>query len=143
MSDGVIVASMRFAAATGGSGDNGGIMFGQALDNNWNFYRFTVQRDGFYCIQRHVATSGWVTLNCGTATGYLPYPATNRLKVVRNGSAITAYINGQFLATVFDSNYVGSLRVGLSAGSGTHSADLRFDDYGIYPVGCNDQVGGK
>lgn len=140
MTDGVIVVSMRFATATGGSDDNGGIVFGQMLENNWNFYRFTVRRDGSYCIQRHAATSGWVTLKCGHATGYLPYPATNRLKVVRNGSAITAYINGQFLATVFDSNYVGSLRVGLSAGSGTSSADLRFDDYGIYPVSCNDQV---
>jgi hypothetical protein len=142
MSDGVIVTSMRFAASTGGSGDNGGIMFGQALDDDWDFYRFTVARDGMYCIQRHVATSGWVDLSCDAATGYLPYPSTNQLKVVRNGSAITAYINGQFLATVFDSNYVGSLRVGLSAGSGTHSADLRFDDYGIYPLSCNDEVAG-
>jgi hypothetical protein len=99
-----------------------------------------VGRNGLYCIQRHVAGSGWVDLKCDTATGYLPYPATNRLKVVRDGSAITAYINGQFLATVSDGNYLGSLRVGLSAGSGTNSADLRFDDYGIYPVSCTNEV---
>jgi hypothetical protein len=140
MTDGVIVVDMRFASATGGNGDNGGIMFGQKLDNGQNYYRFTVTRNGMYCIQRHVDGSGWVALKCDTATGYLPYPATNRLKVVRDGSAITAYINGQFLATVSDSNYLGSLRVGLSAGSGTNSADLRFDDYGIYPVSCSDQV---
>ena len=141
MSDGVIVASMRFAG-TGGDGDNGGIMFGQALDEEWNFYRYTVQRNGYYCIQRHVSGYGWVTIHCDYATGYLPYPAQNRLKVVRNGSAITVYINDQFLATVYDGIYLGSLRVGLSAGSGTNSADLRFDDYAIYRVSCSDQVGG-
>ena len=140
MADGVIVVRMRFASATGGSCDNGGIMFGQMLDNDNEFYRFVVQRNGLYCIQRHVAGSGWVGLECGAATGYLPYPATNRLKVVRDGSTIAASINGQLLATVSDSSYLGSLRVGLSAGSGTNSADLRFDDYGIYSVSCREQV---
>jgi len=131
---------MRLASGTGDGSDNGGIMFGQMPDQFYDFYRFTVQRSGSYCIQRHGTSSGWADLRCGTATGYLPYPAANRLKVARNGPAITAYLNGQFLATVSDSSYLGSLGVGLSVGSGAGSADFRFDDYGIYPASCADQV---
>jgi hypothetical protein len=72
--------------------------------------------------------------------GYLPYPATNRLKVVRSGATITAYLNGQWLASVSDGSYMGSLQVGLSAGTDAGNADLRFDAYGVYPVSCADQV---
>jgi predicted GH43/DUF377 family glycosyl hydrolase len=140
MANGMIVVHMRFAGPGDGA-DNGGIMFGQSQQENEDFYRFTVQRDGHYCIQRHETSSGWITLSCGAAPGYLPYPATNELKVVRDGSAITAYLNGQFVATVYDNNYQGSLRVGLSAGTAAGGADLRFDDYGVYPLGCSDLIG--
>jgi predicted GH43/DUF377 family glycosyl hydrolase len=139
MSDGVIVASVRFGA-TGDDSDHGDIVFGQSAVEAENFYRFMIRRDGDYCVQRHDAADGWHQLKCDEAMGYLPYPATNRLKVVRSGATITAYLNGQWLASVSDGSYMGSLQVGLSAGTDAGNADLRFDAYGVYPVSCADQV---
>jgi hypothetical protein len=142
ISDGVIVVDMRFASAQGDSSEYGGILFGLDPNNSQNYYHFVVQRNDRYCIRRHNSSSGWTDLSCATAAGFLAYPASNNhLKLVRNGSGITAYINGQFLATVSDSTYLGSLRVGLTAAAYTiNNADVRFDNYGIYPLACSDQV---
>jgi len=50
---------------------------------------------GDYCIQRHDVGVGWQDLKRDAAGGFVPYPGTNRLKVVRSGTMITAYLNGQ------------------------------------------------
>jgi len=140
MTDGVIAVSVRFGAE-GDEFDNGGILFGQQLDESENFYRFMIQPNGDYCIQRHDAGVGWHELKCDAATGYIPYPGTNRLKVVRSGATITAYLNGRWLATVSDGAYTDAGQVGLVVGTDAGDADLRFDDYAVYPVSCADQVG--
>ncbi len=140
MTDGAILVDLRFASA-GNNADNGGIMFGQALDEADNFYRVGLQRRGYYFIQRHTAgVAGWQTLSSGPAGSFLPYPATNRLKLVRNGASISAYLNGQPLATISDNTYIGSLRVGLSAGSSASNEDLRFDNFAIYSLRCAAQA---
>ncbi len=139
MTDGVITVSVRFAS-TGDNSDNAGIVFGKSPDGQDNFYRFMIRRDSGYCIQRSDQNSGWTDLQCGTAASYLPYPAANHLKVVRNGAAIAGYANGQLVGSVTDSTYLGSLRVGLDAGTSAGNADLRFDNYGIYPLSCSDKV---
>jgi predicted GH43/DUF377 family glycosyl hydrolase len=136
MADGAIAVRMRFATA-GDARDNGGIHFGIQPDQTANFYRLAVSRDGSWAIQRH-GSSGYHDLAQGAAASYQPYPGTNRLKVVRSGAAIMAYLNGQWLATVSDGNYMGSLWVGLVAGTDAGNADVRFDDYAIYPVSCGD-----
>ena len=138
MTDGTIVADVRFVRS-GYDMDNGGIMFGKTLDDNANFYRFTLGENGYYCIQRHDEGSGWTSLKCDPAAGYAAYPASNRLKVIRNGSAITGYVNGHLAATVTDNTFTGSLRFGLSAGAAVKGADMRFDNYAIYSVACGGQ----
>ena len=115
-------------------------MFGNALDGSPYFYRFVLTAGGFWAIQRRDGNSPWTALNSGTATGYLPYPATNRLKVVRAGSSITGYVNGVLAGTANDGTYTGSLRVGLSAGATYAGADVRFDNYGVYSAACAGQV---
>jgi predicted GH43/DUF377 family glycosyl hydrolase len=135
MEDGVIAVRMRFGAG-GDAADNGGILFGQQTDEYENFYRLMVVRNGDYCIQRHDAGVGWEDLRCGAAVGYAPYPGTNTLKVVRDGAAITAYLNGGLLASVNDSTYSGEGQVGLVVGTSAGNADVRFDDYIVYPLAC-------
>ena len=95
---------------------------------------------GDYCIQRHDVGVGWQDLKCDAAVGFVPYPGTNRLKVVRSATMITAYFNGQWMATVSDGTYTDAGQVGLVAGTDAGNADLRFDHYGVYPAWCADQV---
>jgi hypothetical protein len=139
MTDGVIFASVRFGT-DGDDADNGGIMFGQQLDEKENFYRFVIIRNGSYCIQRHDAGVGWEDLKCDAASGYVPYPGTNVLKVVRDGAAITAYLNGHLMASVDDSTFSGAGQVGLVVGTSAGNADLRFDNYAVYSLACAPQV---
>jgi hypothetical protein len=97
-------------------------------------------RGGDFCIQRHEVGVGWEDLKCDDAVGFVAYPGTNRVKVVRSGDQIMAYLNGQWQATVSDDTYTGPGQVGLVVGTSAGNADLRFDDYGVYPLACADQV---
>jgi len=138
MVDGLIAVDVRFGYPGDGS-DNGGILFGQQAAEPENFCRFSLARNGGYCIQRHVAQSGWDNLICGAAPGYQPFPASNHMELLRHGEGITAYLNGEYVATVFDGHNLGNLHVGLSAGTAVGNADLRFDDYLVLPLqGCID-----
>jgi len=44
------------------------------------------------------------------------------------------------MTTVSDGTYTDAGQVGLVAGTDAGNADLRFDDYGVYPAWCADQV---
>jgi hypothetical protein len=139
MSDGVLAAALRFATS-GDDYDFGGLMFGKGSGVD-DYYVFGVYRDGYSELLRHDHVGGWNVLAEGWAAGFAPYPASNRLKILRSGSTISAYVNDQPVATVTDSTYTGWRYVGVYAGTNTAAnADIRFDDYGIYPVGCVGQV---
>ena len=57
---------------------------------------------------------------------------SNHLKVERNGSAIAVSVNGQLLATGFDSTYMGNFVLGLYSQSGNSApAAVRFDDFTV------------
>ncbi len=56
---------------------------------------------------------------------------TNRLRVVRVDDDITLFVNWHHLVTLEDDDLIGSLRVGLIAGSGEeqYNVDIRFDNF--------------
>jgi hypothetical protein len=62
---------------------------------------------------------------------------TNRLRVVRTGADIALFVNWHHLVTVEDDDLIGSLRVGLIAGSaeGQYGVDIRFDNFLGAPLG--------
>lgn len=114
----------------------GGIVFNA---DDYGFYLFEIS-NGYYSLW----SIDWSTWN-GTdlvSWTYLPsviYPgyATNHLKVIRNGSAITIYANNQLLNTVSDNTYHGT-RVGMMAGFVIQyeTFDQRFDNFKLYTGSC-------
>ena len=56
---------------------------------------------------------------------------TNRLRVVRVDDDIALFVNWHHLVTLEDDDLIGSLRVGLIAGSGEeqYNVDIRFDNF--------------
>jgi hypothetical protein len=64
--------------------------------------------------------------------------STNRLKVERSGSAISVYVNGYYLTTVYDGSLTGARKVGLGGAtysSGPAPIDIRFDNFQVCPIG--------
>lgn len=127
-----IEADMRRYA---GSTSTYGLIFG-LVDWN-NFYVFLV-----YPSYGHESYAVWRGPNGGpvvdwTFSPYInPSNASNHLKVERNGTQITVYVNGHLLTTATDSAYTGNLYVGLLADAGTDvPAAVRYDNFRVRAIG--------
>jgi hypothetical protein len=148
-SDCAIEADVRFVSPSGEG--SGGIMFG--ITDDWDSYLFRIGGAGAYSLYKktsvvtsaglsgamgadeaRLAATEWVELVPWTRTSDLnPMGQWNRLRVVRVGSSITLYVNGQPLDQVQDGTFTGNLRVGLTASSyDTQSMDVRFERYRVY-----------
>jgi hypothetical protein len=114
-----------------------GLLFG--INEDWNeFYEVLIDANSF-SVWRY--NSVWTALQDWTVSNSIATGTNwNRLKVVRNGSAITVYINGQQVTNVNDSSFVGLRRIGLAAESDSTGVDVRFDDLALYPANCGSQV---
>jgi hypothetical protein len=115
-----------------------GLIFG--LSDDWSqFYSFEILPHGIsvnYGLYRY-SSGSWVPLAVGFSGSIHPGGATNRIKIVRDGTLIQAYANGQLLESLEDSTYTGSRHVGLIASSYEQAnVDARFDSFVVYPAPC-------
>ena len=120
----------RFVSANYGSY---GILFG--LTEAWDAYLFQVSGTQDYSLNK-LQSNRWQVLVPWTRSASINAgQATNRLRVVRNGSQIALYANGQLLTTVSDSSFTGNLRVGLAASAYAQgNVDTHFDNFRVCPV---------
>jgi len=112
-----------------------GIQFG--INEDWSeLYEFVVE-DTSFSIWRY-QWGGWSLIHDWTASSYIHTGTTwNRLKVIRDGESIAAYVNDQLLTTFTDSNFIGLKRIGLVAYSTeSKGCETRFDDFSLYPDSC-------
>ena len=125
------------ARRTSGTSGTYGLVFG--INEGWSqFYEVLIDANAF-SVWRY--NNGWTPLqNWTTSSAVATGTNWNRLKVVRNGSLITVYINGQQVANVNDSTFVGLRRIGVTVESYNAGVDARFDDFSLYPANCGSQV---
>ena len=97
-----------------GPNDNGyGLLF--RFQDDRHFYRFDISGDGFYLLSKR-AEYQWVTLVDWTESPFIHKgQATNRLKVICQGSQISLYVNDRHLTDFSDVSY-GHGEIGLFAG---------------------------
>jgi hypothetical protein len=61
----------------------------------------------------------------------------NRIKIVRDGSKIDYFVNGQYLCTAYPGGLTGFRRIGVYARApDTHALEFRFDDFMLYDASC-------
>jgi tetratricopeptide (TPR) repeat protein len=119
------------ATQVSGPNDNGyGLLF--RLQDEQHFYRFDVSGDGFYLLSRRLENQ-WVTLIDWTASPFIHKgQATNRLKVICQGSQISLYVNNRHLTDFSDVSYSHG-DIGLFAGTlsqgGVH---ISFDNLKVW-----------
>ena len=129
-SDFTVAVSARRTSGTDGPY---GILFG--INEDWSELYMVVINEDYYDILRY--DSGWTFLASASSPDILTGTAWNRIKVTRDGTAISLYINDQFQTTVYDGSFTGFRRIGLSVYSPSGSdLDVRFDDFAIYPASC-------
>jgi len=119
-----------------------GLIFG--LSDDWSqFYSFEILPHGMsvnYALYRY-SSGSWAPLAVGFSGSIHPGDATNRIKIVRDGTLIQAYANGQLLESLQDSTYTGSRHVGLIASSYEQAnVDARFDTFVVYPASCGPYI---
>jgi hypothetical protein len=77
------------------------------IEDNENFYAFTVSSTGQYRIVK-VVDNEWTNLvNWLSATEINKGEETNRLRVVCNGSQLSFYVNGAYLTDIEDTAFIG------------------------------------
>ncbi len=133
MINSAVEADMRFADSNLGGY---GLLFGIV---DWSrFYEFAVYPGvQQYMLFKHTA-SGWIAVVAPTFSPYInPGTAANHLRIERRGNQSMLYVNGQFLTTSYDGDYVGNLGVGLSAEttSSVYPGTARFDNFAISALG--------
>jgi len=114
-----------------GPNDNGyGLLF--RFQDDQHFYRFDISGDGFYLLSKR-SENQWVTLVDWTESPFIHKgQATNRLKVICQGSQISLYVNDRHLTDFSDVSYSHG-DIGLFAGTlsqgGVH---ISFDDLKVW-----------
>ena len=97
------VLEMDAAQDQGPSNNSYGLLF--RIEDEKHFYRFGISGDGFYFLDKSVA-SEWVPVIDWTESPYINRgQASNRLKVTCAGSRITLHVNDQHLTTITDDSY--------------------------------------
>jgi uncharacterized repeat protein (TIGR01451 family) len=110
-----------------------GIMFG-ATENGFYYYEIN---DGWFSLWRVDTNSWtWTPLIDWTASSAL-YPGykVNRLQVVRIGSIIKLYANGQIIGTVNDGSYRGSW-LGMATEAWSAYFEGHYDNFILYSGDC-------
>jgi len=130
----------NFTLEVDGRGDLAtyGLMFG---GNAGEWYWFEVQPGNYWAVLKFDVGGIWGEV---LDSGYSSYITSgmNRLKIIRDGSLIKAYVNGHLLSTVTDSSFLGSRGVGLMAGAeDTAPVDAYFDNFWVCPVDSAPGVG--
>jgi tetratricopeptide (TPR) repeat protein/Tol biopolymer transport system component len=119
------------ATQISGPNDNGyGLLF--RFQDEQHFYRFDISGDGFYLLSKRSGNQ-WVTLVDWTESPFIHKgQATNRLKVICQGSQISLYVNDHHLTDFSDVSYSHG-DIGLFAGTlsqgGTH---ISFDNLKVW-----------
>jgi len=128
------------ATQVGGPNDNGyGLLF--RFQDDQHFYRFDISGDGFYLLSKR-SEDQWVTLVDWTESPFIHKgQATNRLKVICQGSQISLYVNDRHLTDFSDVSYSHG-DIGLFAGTlsqgGVH---ISFDNLKVWaPEGATTVV---
>jgi hypothetical protein len=136
-SDYILEVDVRNATGIYGSY---GLAFGVSNAGD-QFYTFEIDPNQGFDIWRYNATTGWTDLSSGTSFSINWGTAWNHLKVIRNGSQISVYANGQVVAIVNNGSYLGSRGVGLITSSHSQSnVDARFDNFAVYALQCGEAV---
>lgn len=111
-------------------GDSGGLIF-RADDKHYTFYRFVIDRNGFYSlfVLNNNSTEAQLTNAFSTAinTGV---NISNTLTVITRDNDIFLYANGQFLAHVTD-HTISTGKIGVSA-FGLHSTEVIFSHVQVW-----------
>jgi hypothetical protein len=117
------------------SQDSYGIAFG--ISQDWSgWYTFEIYPDGWFGIYRYDQSGGAVL-----AEAYSPFihvgNTPNQLTVERSGAFIKAFANGDLLATVSDSKFIGLLYLGLiNITYDTSGSNTYYDDFKVEPTTC-------
>jgi len=131
--DGVFEALMAKSNVNDGS-VYGLIFGGNSADHLTQFYVFWVDpADQTYLLQRYEAGTWTNVTQVGTSAAIATGNQVNVLKVRRQGSQITLYVNGLDLVTLQDDRFPGNGYVGLAAWQvyNTSSAVAYFDDFKV------------
>ncbi len=112
-----------------------GLLFGLSAD--WEeFYEFEIGADGYFGVYKY-NHGAWTGLASGSSGSIIGGAASNRLKILREGTTIEAYANGTLLTTIADGSFTGSRRLGVIAFSyGDPNVDVRYDNFIVQPVTC-------
>ncbi len=119
------------------AGNSGGYGLEFAINENWDsFYLFLIYADN-YSVWRY-QSGNYNEIKAWTYSSYLNTgTGWNKLKVVRNGSAINVFINDQRVGDFIDNNLTGPGRFGLMAQSPDNSSiKVRFDDFSLSTAAC-------
>ncbi len=110
-----------------------GLTFG-ITDDDESAYFFLVYEEGYYAIWTMIGGEFEPIIDYTASEHIRRGQSTNRLRVVRVGQEIRAFINGHHIITVPDDTIMGSLRVGLVAGAtDLPNVDVRFDNFYAAP----------
>jgi hypothetical protein len=112
-----------------------GLLFG--ISDDWNqFYTFEITPDGYYLIYKY-DNGAWTELAFDNSTAIHQGTASNRLRIVRDGPSMMAYANGSLLASLSDSSFIDSRRLGLITSAYDWTpVDARFDNFTVLPLSC-------
>ena len=95
------------------------------------YYLYWVDDGAFGLWRLDRAQGAWTTLIDWTPSAAIrPGNQVNRLRVVRQGSAIMLYANGDVVGKADDGTYI-SGEAGMAAGAGAADFDSRFDNFQI------------
>ena len=112
-----------------------GILFGMAADAS-TAYSLEIFPDGYYGLYRWDPDS-YTTIAEAFSPAISQGRAANQIKVVRNGSSIKAYANGQLLIGYEENTYTGSRYIGLIVFSYEEpEVDIYFDNFLVMPINC-------
>lgn len=103
-----------------------GVLFRYQDPDNW--YAFLISGDGYFKLCGQFAGEDWSIVNWTQAAAIRQGQSTNHLRLVADGSQISAYVNGELLAIVPDNTFRRgdiNLVVGAFEDGGVHVA---FDD---------------
>jgi hypothetical protein len=130
------------------SGSSGSYAIHFGIDPGWSqFYEFDIGANGYYSIWKYDDSSGtpWTALQDWTYSSFIATgTGWNRMKIVRDGNSIAAYVNNHYLTTVTDGSFTGFRYIGLAVYSPSNaSLDVRFDDFTLYTTSCGASAAGS
>lgn len=116
-----------------------GIVF-QLADDWSTYYTFEIYSDGYYSVWRfNSKKSGWKSLVFEFSPHINQGTANNQIQLVRSGTLIQGFANGQLIVELEDDSYTGLGSVGLIATTYGDEADVdaRFDNFSVEPFNCS------